>query len=450
MGDHVKRLPPGAQPESGQAAWSGTSAERWAKARVPVMFAPAGGSWILIIAVATSYSLTSAWSGAAGGGTDWRGYPANVLLAALPFWYRFLPAVTVPAALVVALDAAVSSTSLDPFDGHTGSGHVLELAVCAWALTGASLRLRARRRQSALASLAAAGHRRLPLPDGTPESDGYRGFRQVYLGLVLCLVALGILTDGVARNLSSPSGGPSYDALGQQAVGLVLLVAGTTSYGWGHVAYRAARRLHDERQPAFKVAVRIGPHGYHWLYPDALTPSGRPLIAYRPKGRDTHRGRFLGTSSAYGPEVGHYDIDPHAEPFEAILYGVPREGAEIAVEHAVMERRPHESYEQTHTVVTVARLLPLRRHGLRPWQPADGAVRHATRRARVQEEERVRRERDERQEARRRRRVSGTPTSRPGTQPPSSGRRNRWGDGGAGCGGGDGGSGHGCGGCGGG
>ncbi|MCZ0971692.1 hypothetical protein O1L55_09965, partial [Streptomyces albulus] len=54
------------------------------------------------------------------------------------------------------------------------------------------------------------------------------------------------------------------------------------------------------------------------------------------------RVRRLGTSSTYQVGDGHYDIDPRSEPFEAVLYGAPREGAEVALEYAVIERGAHQ------------------------------------------------------------------------------------------------------------
>ncbi|MEU5305760.1 hypothetical protein ACH4YO_14625 [Streptomyces noursei] len=287
MSDHVKRLPPGALPEGGVASWSVADAERWRKARVPVVFAPVEGSWVLLVLVTVSYVLTGGlsilrWSGggSAHGGTHWLGYPAAVLLAALPLWYCYLPVPTVPATVVVAADAAVSLASPDVPDAGdrlAASGYFLALVVSAWAFTGACLRLRARRRQRALA-LAAAGRRRRELPDGVPETDGYRGYRQFYLGLVLCLIAGAVLTDGLVEDLTAPDRAP-YDAVGQQIAALLFLVPGTVVYGHGHVAFRAARRLHEQPQPALMVGVRIAPDGCHWLYPDARATSGRPLIA---------------------------------------------------------------------------------------------------------------------------------------------------------------------------
>lgn len=123
-------------------------------------------------------------------------------------------------------------------------------------------------------TLAAAGERRFPLPPGTPESDGHRGHQHVYLGLALCLVAAGILADGLVEDLTS--GGVGYDAVGQQRIGLVLLAAGTTFGGWGQLAHRAARRLYEEEQPALIVGVRAGADGRHWVCADARTRSAAP------------------------------------------------------------------------------------------------------------------------------------------------------------------------------
>ncbi|MFE6686412.1 hypothetical protein ACFVFQ_08015 [Streptomyces sp. NPDC057743] len=461
MDDYVKRLPLGALPEGGVASWSVADAERWRKARVPAVFAPVAGSWVLVVLVAVSYVLTSGfaasrWSGggSTSGGTDWCGYPAMVLLVALPLWYRYLPVPTVPAAVVVAVDAAVSVASPNAGDQLDRSGYVLALAASAWALVGACLRLRARRKQRALA-LAAAGPRRLELPDRTPETDDYRGYPQFYLGLVLCLIAGALLADGLVESLTAPDHAPAYNAVGQQVAALLFLVAGTTVYGRGHVAFRAARRLQEEPQPALLVGVRIAPDGHHWLYPDAHTTSGRPLIAYFPKDRDADStARLLGTSSTYQVSDGHYDIDPHSEPFEAVLYGAPWEGAEVALEYAVIERSAYQASEHTYAGVMVAPLLPRRCHGLDPWEPADGAARDAARREEIRKEEQKRRKWDEEratrleERARRlheqqraysaRRRSWGRSGGANGR---SYGKTNSWGGGGGGCG-----SGHGCGG----
>ncbi|KUL36315.1 hypothetical protein ADL22_24930 [Streptomyces sp. NRRL F-4489] len=464
MSDYVKRLPPAALPEGGVASWSVADAERWRAARVPAIFSPAVGSWLLLVLVTASYVLTSGfsaprWNGGASmpGDTDWLGYPATVLLTALPWWYRYLPVPTVPAAVMVAVEAARSLASSDTGDRLATSGYCLALAVSAGAFTGAWLRLRARREQRALA-LAAAGPRRHELPDGAPETDDYRGYRQFYLGLGLCLVAGVLLIHGLVNSLMAPDHAP-YDAVGQQVAALLFLVPGTTVYGRGHVAYRAARRLNEAPQPALLVGVRIGPDGYHWLYPDARTTSGRPLITYFPRARDTDgTARLLGTDSAYGAGDGHYDIDPRSEPFEAVLYGAPWEGAEVALEYAVIDRSAYQGSERTYAAVTVAQLLPRRHHGLGPWQPADGAARAAARRERIRKEERERREWAEKQEERLRQRQRTSSTRRTprgrggGTRGRRHGRPGSWGEGhgcgtgGHSCGGSHGCGGHGCGG----
>ncbi|WP_233414931.1 hypothetical protein [Streptomyces sp. N35] len=146
----MKRLPVAALPEGGAGTWSVADTERWRTARVPVIFTPVAGSWGAAVAVVVSYVLTSAfssssvaWHGGAGVGTEWLRYPGAVLLAALPLWYRYLPVPAGVAGAVVAVDAGFSVAAAD--SGTERAGHVLVLTVCAWALTGACLRLRARR-----------------------------------------------------------------------------------------------------------------------------------------------------------------------------------------------------------------------------------------------------------------------------------------------------------------
>ncbi|MFI7289684.1 hypothetical protein ACIBRY_24005 [Streptomyces anulatus] len=397
---HIKHLPPEILPEGASVTWSVTGsgtvsrlsggvagwpvadAERWRRAGVPAVLAPVAGGWILAALVVAAYvllfglsSASATWGG--GGGTDWLRYPGVVLLTALPFWYRYVPVAAVPAALYGAVEAGLSLARPGYSDRPATVGHLVVLAVCAVALTGSCLRLRARSRQRALA-LEAAGKRRFPLPDRVPESDGHRGHAQVYLGLVLCLVAVGILTDGLVGDLTS--GGVGYDAVGQQRIGLVLLVAGTTFGGWGRLAHRAARRLYAEEQPALIVGVRAGADGRHWVCADARTRTAPPLVAYIPRKRDTRAmTRLLGSGSAYGVGNGHHDIDPKHEPFEAVLYGTLAEGDEVVLEYACAEYHRHQEMGRMYATVTTVPLRPDRRHGLGPWEPADGAARQQER-----------------------------------------------------------------------
>ncbi|MFE9933671.1 hypothetical protein [Streptomyces sp. NPDC005533] len=391
-------------------------AERWRKAAVPTVLAPAVGSWVLAVVVAVAYvllfglsSASAAWHSGPGEGTDWLRYPGLMLLTALPLWYRYVPIAAIPAAVLVAVEAVLTLARPGDVDPPARAGWLVVFAACAVAFTGACLRLRARRRQRALA-LAAAGALRFPLPTGTPESDGHRGHQQVYLGPALCLVALAILADGLFGEPTAS--GAAYDAVGQQGIALVLLVAGTTLYGWGLLAYRAASRLHEEPQPALIVGVRAGRNGRHWVCADARTRSAAPLIAYLPGKDDTRiRTRLLGSGSAYGVGNGHHDIDPEHEPFEAVLYGTLAEGDEVALEYACAEYHLHQEMGRLYATVTTALLRPDRRHGLGPWEPADGPARQRERLREAQEEaERYREQQRRAQEERRRRPPRGSST----------------------------------------
>ncbi|MFD4689834.1 hypothetical protein [Streptomyces sp. NPDC058463] len=462
---HIKRLPTGTLPEDGVDTWSVTGdgvasrsmsrggvatwavadAERWRKAAVPAVLAPAVGGWALAVLVAAAYvllfglsSASAAWHSGPGDGTDWLRYPGLILLTALPLWYRYVPFAAVPAAVFVAVEAVPTLARSGDVDHPARAGWLVVLAACAVAFGGGCLRLRARRRQRSLA-LAAAGERRFPLPEGTPESDGHRGHQQVYLGLALCLVAAAILTDGLFGEPTTS--GVAYDAVGQQRIGLVLLVAGSTFYGRGQLAHRAAWRLYGEPQPALIVGVRAGADGRHWVCADALTRSAAPLIAYVPRKSDTRtRTRLLGSSSAYGVGNGHHDIDPKHEPFEAVLYGTPAEGDEVVLEYACAEYHRHQEMGRMHATVTTAPLRPDRRHGLGPWEPADGPARQ---RERLREgQERAEQHREAQREAEERRRNPPPRSSTRGRGSDSGNRHNGGGCGsscgsscGSGCGG---------------
>ncbi|MGW7450154.1 hypothetical protein [Streptomyces sp. NPDC054787] len=399
----------------GVATWAVADAERWRKAAVPAVLAPAVGGWVLAALVAMAYvllfrlsSASAAWHSGPGEGTDWLRYPGVILLTALPFWYRYVPVAAVPAAVFVAGEAVLTMARPGHLDHPAKAGWLVVLAAGAVAFAGGCLRLRARRRQRALA-LAAAGQRRFPLPEGTPESDGRRGHQHVYLGLALCLVAAAILAEGLFGEPTAS--GVAYDAVGQQRIALVLLVAGTTFYGRGQLAYRAAWRLHGEPQPALIVGVRVGANGRHWVCADARTRSAVPLVAYLPGKNDTRAGtRFLGSGSAYGVGNGHHDIDPRHEPFEAVLYGTLAEGDEVALEYACVEYHRHREMGQMYATVTTTPLRPDRRHRLGPWEPADGPARQRERLREAREEAERYREDQRRAEERRRHPPRGSST----------------------------------------
>lgn len=430
------------------SSWSAADVERWRRAGGPAVLSPASIGWVLAVLVAAAYVLlygvsptSPAWHGGRGSGTDWLRYPGAVLLAALPLWYRYVPVAVVPAALYVAVEAGLGAFGSGGTDPAARSGQSVVLAACALAFTGGCLRLRARRRQRAL-TYAVAGNRRFPLPEGVPASDGHRGHQRVFLGLALALAAVGVLTEGLVQDLTR-AGGP-YDAVGQQRVALVLLVAATTFYGRGQLAHLAARRLYGREQPAVIVGVRVGKDGRHWVYPDARTTSAAPLVAYVPQQRDTRaRTRLLSSGSAYGTGNGHHDVDPEQEPFEAVLYGTVTEGDEVVLVHACAEYHRHQEMGRLYATATTAPLRPDRRHRLGPWEPADGAARQ---RERLREAEReMERRRAELRRAEERRRNPPRPSS---TRSSGDGdRRSAHSCGGCGssCGGGCGG----CGGCGG-
>ncbi|MFF8269934.1 hypothetical protein ACF059_21485 [Streptomyces sp. NPDC016562] len=383
MSDIVKYLPEAAIPGGGAPQWEVADAERWRAARVPAVFGPAAGGWILAALVLLAVVVQARGEHANGSaGTSWTGYPGAVLLFALPAWYRFLPAAAVVAAApLVALDAV---RRVPAPDGPGPAAGLVLVALSALALCGALLRLRARRRQRALVLAAAAGARS-PVPEHLPDGHRRRGLRLVLAGGALCLAAGGLLVWGLVQDLGAAREAP-YDAAGQQLTALLLLVTGTPLLGRGLNARRAALRLHDGPQPVLRVGVRHHPSGRHWLFADARTVSARPLVAFRDRFTDNHPrpGRILVGGSPRRLRREHHDIDERSEPFEAVMYGAPCEGAEVLLEFAL--------YEDERTIVshvTAAPLLPHRRHSFRPWTPAGTS--YAPLRRAAEERERARR-----------------------------------------------------------
>ncbi|MEV7727957.1 hypothetical protein AB0P15_24895 [Streptomyces sp. NPDC087917] len=424
MTAYAKHLPTGTAPASDLRTWGVPLAERWSRARAPLFFAPAGGSWVLGALVVLAFVLILGDEGAGpAGGADWRYYPDAVLLAALPLWFRLLPAATAVSAALLAVEAALAPAARTAPHTAGRTGALLVCGLSLWALTGALLRLRARRAQERPV-LEAAGPARFPLPERLPVGHRRRGLPWIPLGALLCLFAVPVLL--AALGASAPG-----DAVDGQRIALLPLVLGTTALGRGSAAALAARRLRGRPQPALIVGIRIAPSGHHWILPDADTTSGRPLVAFRPGGRDTlTEVRLLsgGAGAVAGrPPRGLHDIDARAEPFEAVLYGVPREGAEVLLEYAVHEGR------HIGSSLTAVPLLPRRRHRFDQWNPAGVSHRDTTASRLARAAERRREAEARRREEQRRGRAEGGAAATAG-----------------GCGGGDGGCGGGsCGGCGG-
>ncbi|MFJ6778351.1 hypothetical protein [Streptomyces yangpuensis] len=377
----VKHLPDAAIPDGGAPPWHVKDAQRWLDARVPALFAPVTVGWILAPLVLLSLVLLALGdSDASGRGTSWAGYVPAVLLVSLPAWFRFLPAATLLSAPVIAADAVRNLSAPDPAEGPGLAGGVLVLALCAWAFTGSVLRLRSRRRQREL-FLAAAGDTRAAIPRDLPDGHRRRGRVLLATGAGLCLVAAALLGWVLAQDLGASPRDP-FDGTGPQVLAMLLLVPGVPLFGRGLAARRAARRLHDGPQPVIRVGVREVLLGPRWLVADATTTTAPPLIASRDRYDDRHRSSRAVTllgGAADRLRADHHDIDPRAEPYEAVMYGVPCEGAEVILRYAV--------YGDDRTItdaVNAVPLMPFRRHGLRSWWPAGTSY---TLRRRAEDEE---------------------------------------------------------------
>ncbi|MEC4570048.1 hypothetical protein [Streptomyces virginiae] len=363
----VKNLPDAAIPDGGVPHWHVKDAQRWLDARVPAAFAPVTVGWILAPLVLLSLVLLAlSTSDTPEHGTSWAGYVPAVLLVSLPAWYRFLPAATLLSTPVIAADAVRNLYVQGPADGPGRTGGTLVLALCAWAFAGSVLRLRSRRRQREL-FLDAAGDTRAAIPEDLPDGHRRRGRALLVTGAALCLAAAALLAWVLRQDLAASPRDP-FDGTGPQVLAMILLAPGVPLLGRGLTARRAARKLHDGPQPVLRVGVRRALLGPGWLVADAGTTTAPPLIGFRHRFDDGYRSRSAQTLLG-GAEsrlrTDHHDIDPHAEPYEALLYGVPCEGAEVLLRHAV--------YRGDTTItdaVLAVPLMPFRRHRLRPWRPA--------------------------------------------------------------------------------
>ncbi|MFI8101696.1 hypothetical protein [Streptomyces sp. NPDC086023] len=389
MSDHVKFLPPAAIPEGGAATWSAEDAERWRAAGPPAVFAPNAGSWVLWVLVFVSIVLV-AWNEpeAAVGGTGWEahweGYPEAVLMVGLPLAYRLAPWLTLVMSGLLGALMLLSWGGVPVDDAPARAGTVLLLALSVWTATGAWFRLRARRRQGALA-LAAAGERRVPVPDGLPASHRLRGLPQLLSGVLLCLAGAGLLVWGAVAEAGAGTAHP-YDPTGQQVIALLALAPGMPLLARGMSRQWAARRLHAGPQPVLVVGVRADTYDHSWLYPNASDTTGRPLIGFRDRFEDmAFTGRTLVGGAEERLRADHHDVNEYAEPYEALLYGVPREGAEVVMEFA-------DFYGDTRIGVRIKAvpLLARRRHSLYGWQPAGTSYTLAQRAEREARRERQR------------------------------------------------------------
>ncbi len=315
----VLRLPASSMPE-GCPVWDGGSADRWTRtlpARGVPLRAPLGAAlWLPLVAVVGAGAL--AYNGVLPG---W----AAVLLSLHLVWTAQRP----EAVLVGAPVAAVAVVALGDWPGPPWLLPPLLVAALTAVWLAAVLRLSARRRQRAVALVAAGGAAAV-----LPPEAGKRSRRGRFLiGFGLVTVVAGAAVSGAAYVWAE---GP--DRQGVPAGGWCLAGLGLTVLFSGVLARRRAAALRTEPVPVLRVLLREGRDGDMEVYAADDTVGGRALFTVATEddsgvdGGADEENEEDEEDDEGDEELLDRLVEDRVGPLrEAVLYGVPWDGAEVVV-----------------------------------------------------------------------------------------------------------------------
>ncbi|MFG3547837.1 hypothetical protein [Streptomyces sp. NPDC047725] len=376
MSEIAVPIPPGSVP-AGAPLWLSADAGQWVRARPAVWARPLWSVLALVAAVvwAVAVEPVPVCSEAAPCGPDWTGMMQVGLAAGLVYWLARLPELALIAA--PALAVAVVLVELPDAGLVVRAANVAVVAALVFGWTASRERLAARRRQRELAERAARARHLLPEALGPLR----RGIPPIAAGLILCAVAAGAMVQGFraihadeqhaarakptaaevvsrqeeslrlrtddARRLTVGTPYPEdyrvgstvtvledgswqrlaaepYDALGWQLLLLAAGLPGISLLTAGAVARRRAAVLRGAPVPVLRVLERVDTEGRTWLYAaddtSASTPLGTCFVTPAVHEASDHEA----------PDDETRD-DPDTRTREAVLFGAPYDGGELAL-----------------------------------------------------------------------------------------------------------------------
>jgi hypothetical protein len=289
-------------------------------------------------------------SSPSGGLTSWWGWPTvflGLLLLEL-YWIWRRPGLALAVLVPLATGALISTDAL----GRTVLPALVGAAVAA-ALAAVTLVHRRGVRVRRWERVAeAAGPQRHPLP---AVPGGVRRSRRPYG----CLAAGGVLLVVAAY-----TGGQAGAYEGKWPL-LITGTLGTALLTEGVAALLRSARLHRRKQPVLRVLVREGADGKVWVYAADDHEGSEPLLGFRSWG--AYEGEPGRSVSGVGPRSLR----------EAVLYGTPAVGAQLAYVAAV--EGPEGRVTVEHSTTPAAPPLPAARrtrhehteNGTTPVNPTD-------------------------------------------------------------------------------
>jgi hypothetical protein len=371
---------------AGTPTWSTEDAVAWTRARRGAWARPLWSVWALLITVVWANVVTPdrPCGDDSPCGADWLGMAEMGLAVGLLYWLPRLPELTLMAA--PALAALVAWLELPGAGPMALAANLSVLLALAFGWAAAAERLAARRRQRAAAAAERTAGIRCPLPGSV--SPLRRGTIPITAGLLLIGVAgfavvqaldgisadqrradgatrtsarvlsrgeesvrvrtdgarhltLGVsypedyrvgetvtvLEDGTWRRLATEP----YDAFGWQLLILAGGLPGSSMLLTGLLARSRAAALRRAPVPALRVWERSDDHGRIWVYAGDDDTGRTPLFSGRFTARppDVDQDETASDDDADVDEDELFTIDTRLH--EAVMFGVPYEGGELAL-----------------------------------------------------------------------------------------------------------------------